>query len=297
MVPLANNSQIRTLLHSWLARQVPTEKLTWLTDKLEQLTPDCSERMLFTAFSSVPRYLGKSDIQLSDEDLRAAELARSGWNPEQWSLDQVGRALLLLSLPAEDGSYYHARLEKLFSSADVSEQIVLYQSLPLLPHPERFVSRATEGLRTSIDAVFNAIVLNNPFPGDYFSQDVWNQMILKAVFVGSPLHLIQQLDAKANADLARMLSDYAHERWAAKRDVTPELWRLVGPFLNEQMLSDLQQVLETPDKVQQLAAALACNQSALPSAKAVLAHYPNVRDEIEAHQLDWPQFSQQYLAA
>ena len=296
MVSVADNSQVRALLYRWLTKQVPPEKLDWLSGKLEQLAKEHSERLLFTTFSAVPRYIGKADLQLDEDDVSAAESARSGWMPQQWSLDQVGRSLLLLSLSSEDSDLYHARIEKLFGAADVSEQIALYQCLPLFPHPERFVSRAAEGLRTSIDAVFNVIVLDNPFPGDYFSQETWNQMVLKAVFVGSQLHRIQQLDERANAELARMLLDYAHERWAAKREVTPELWRPVGPFLNEQGLSDLEQVFEKSDKVQRLAAALACTQSSLPSAKAMMERYPDVREEVEIGQLNWSRFSEQYLA-
>ncbi|MEL6554938.1 MAG: EboA family metabolite traffic protein [Cyanobacteria bacterium J06621_11] len=289
--------KVKKLLHDWLVRQVPSDKLSWLDSKLEQLSQDCSERLLFIAFSSVPRYTGKVDLQLTNADLEAVEVARAGWMPQQWSLDQVGRALLLLSLPTEDGERYRDLLEKLFSAADVNEQIALYQSLPLLPHPELFVSRAAEGLRTNISAVFDAIALNNPFPGDYFDEPKWNQMILKAVFVGSPLHKVQQLDRKANAELARMLSDYAHERWAAKREVTPELWRLVGPCLNEQLLADLKIVMETADKKQQVAAAIACIQSPFPSAQTLLSEYSDVRDEVSANQLDWEKFSQTYLAA
>ena len=297
MASTANRSQVKTLLHNWLVQQMPKDNLTWLSDKLRQLTEDSSDRLLFTTFSSVPRYTGKADLQLTESDLQAAAAARPGWMPAQWSLDQVGRSLLLVTLPADDGDRYHLRIKKLFSTADVNEQIVLYQSLPLLSYPQRFVSRAAEGLRTSMDAVFNAVALNNPFPGDYFEKPTWNQMILKAVFVGSPLHRIQQLERRANAELARMLSDYAHERWAAKRQVTPELWRLVGPCLNDQLLTDIQHVLETPDKTQQLAAALACAQSSLPSAQKLLLNHPSVHDEIVANQLNWDRFSQQYLAA
>lgn len=297
MARIADISTLQTLLHSWLKKQVSAASLQWLEEKRSQLNETPSDRILFTAFSSVPRYTSKADLQLTDADLQAAEAARSGWCPAQWSLDQIGRLSFLLSLPAAEGDRYCALLEKLFGAADVSEQIALYQSLPLLPYPQQFVSRAAEGLRTNITAVFNAIALNNPFPGDYFATPAWNQMILKAVFVGSPLHQIQQLDRRANADLARMLSDYAHERLAAKREVTPELWRLIGPFLNHQLLADIQQAIETSDKTQQLAAALACKQSSFPSAQALLSRHPDLQAEIADKKLNWHTFSREYLAA
>jgi hypothetical protein len=312
MAPVADISQVKALLYRWLKQQVDSEQLTWLDSRLEQIAKDSLatdansiktlERSLFTTFSAMPRYTTKADLKLTDADLQAAAATRSGWLPSGWSLDQVGRTLLLLSLPAEDQKRYYALIEKLFGAADVGEQIALYQSLPLFPHPHLFVARAAAGLRSSIDAAFNAIALNNPFPGDYFETLAWNQMVLKAVFVDSPLYLIQQLDRRANPELARMLSDYAHERWAAKRQVTPELWRLIGPFLddpalNNQLLADIQQALNTPNKSQQLAAAIACVQSSVPSAQRLLSQHPAVQAEVATHQLNWTKFSQQYIAA
>ena len=58
-------------------------------------------------------------------------------------------------------------------------------------------------------------------------------MVLKALFVGSELGPIAGLDDRANPELARILIDYARERWAAGRPVTPELWRPVMPFADD----------------------------------------------------------------
>jgi hypothetical protein len=117
-------------------------------------------------------------------------------------------------------------------------------------------------------------------------------MVLKALFVGSPLHLIQGLDSRANYELARMLIDYAHERWAASRSVPAELWRLVGRFADIATLADLQRSLNDPDPIQQAAAALACADCPLPQAQVILATYPNLQKSIQAGYLTWNSLNQ-----
>ena len=145
-------------------------------------------------------------------------------------MDQVGRTLLILSFTYEDQDRYVATLDKIFAAADVGEAIALYQSLPLLPYPERFRLRAAEGIRSNITSVFNAVALYNPYPATYLDDLAWNQMVLKALFIGSPLEPIYGLEKRNNHQLSQMLIDYARERLAAKRPVNPELWLLVAPF-------------------------------------------------------------------
>jgi len=112
----------------------------------------------------------------------------------------------------------------------VAEMIALYRGLPLYPEPSSLSFEVGEGLRSNIRAVFEAIAHNNPYPRDQFDQHRWNHMVLKALFVDSSLAPIIGLDQRANPELARILIDYARERWAAGRPVTEELWRPVRPF-------------------------------------------------------------------
>ena len=124
-----------------------------------------------------------------------------------------------------------------------SEQVAFYRGLPLYPEAQRLEAQAAEGTRTNMRAVFEAVAHRNPYPKEQFAENRWNHLVLKALFVGSTLHPIQGLDERANPTLARMLSDYAHERWAAGRPVSPELWRCVGPHADLEALADLQRVL------------------------------------------------------
>ncbi|RCJ18071.1 hypothetical protein A6S26_29360 [Nostoc sp. ATCC 43529] len=284
-------SRVNKLLHQWLLQSVSHTGIAWLEQKQVQITSGAGERVFFTAFSAVPRYLGKQNLQLTSEDLAAAQEAIPGWNPGNWTVDQAGRTLLVLALPHDDAEGYVRSLDKLFSSADMGELVALYQSLPLLPHPELHRQRAAEGIRSNMSNVFQAIALRNPYPANYLDNAAWNQMVLKAVFVGSPLHLIWGLDRRANPELAKMLTDYAHERWAAKRPVTPQLWRPVGKFADSAIIADLEKVLINGDTAEQQAAALACAESGLPEAQVLLSHYPDLQSSIEQGNLTWNSFS------
>ncbi len=274
------------LLRRWLAEAAPEEGVAWLEEKREGIARGAPDYVFFSAFSGVPRHTGKADLRLSEEDVQEAHAARAGWQPGHWSVDQAGRTLLVLSLPAQETDRYEQVLDRVFTHADVGESVALYQSLPLLPRPEHHRARAAEGLRTNMTSVFNAVALRNPYPAEQLSEAAWNQMVLKAVFVGSPLHLMQGPDERANPELARMLVDYAHERWAAGRSVTPELWRPVGPFADEAIVDDLKKVL-AGDAVEQQAAALALSRSPSAEADRVLSGHPKLQAAVEEGYLTW----------
>jgi hypothetical protein len=179
----------------------------------------------------VPRYIGKKELQLNEADIKTAQKNCSGWLPQLWSTDLAARSLLVLSLAQVEGEQLQPTLERAFAAADVRELVALYQMLPLLPNAERYRLRAAEGIRSNMTAVFNAVALNNPYPADYLDELAWNQMVLKALFVDSSLSSIQGLDRRANHNLSQMLIDYARERQAAKRSVSPELWQALSSKL------------------------------------------------------------------
>lgn len=215
------------LLRYWVSQHTTKEGFSWLDNKCQQISDGAALRVFFTSFSAVPRYVGKEKLSLTLDQLQLAEQLRLHWQPQLWTNDGAARTLLLLALPHNNAAEYLQILEQLFTTADMGELVALYQALPLLPYPEQYRLRAAEGLRSNMIPVFNAIALYNPYPQDYFDELAWNQMVLKALFVGSPLRLIQGLELRANPTLAQMLTDYANERLAASRTVSPELWQLV----------------------------------------------------------------------
>jgi hypothetical protein len=112
-------------------------------------------------------------------------------------------------------------------------------------------------------------------------------MVLKALFVGSALWPIVGLDRRANAELARMLSDYAHERWSAGRPVSPELWRCVGPHATGTLLKDLERVLKEGTDPERRAAALALRASPDSAASVLLQRDPALAKAVAGGELTW----------
>jgi hypothetical protein len=277
-----------------LAARLPEAGLAWLQNQLAGLA---SEKAFYLAFSMAPRFVGKVPLSLTAAELEQAQQLRPGFQPASWTMEQAARTLLLLRAPHQTPADYTAILNRLASAADLCEVATLYAALPLLPYPETHVKRAAEGVRTTMTQVFDAVALNNPYPHDYLPTEAWNQMILKAVFNVRPLHRIYGLDHRHNAALAQMLVDYAHERWAAGRTLTPEVWRLVSPHLTLQYMPDIQRLLLSANTLEKQAAALALIESDLPMARELLRQHPEMKDSITDGACTWQSIGEKAYAS
>ena len=279
------------LLRTWVARRSSADARRWFEEQIAKLSSAPTEKDIYLALGYVTRRLGKYDLGLSPHDLVVAGEACPGWDPSDWSVDQASRIALILASYDGDDARFHARIEQLFRTADIGELIAFYRGLPLYPAPNLHVSRAREGARSAMQPIFEAVVHRNPYPRIQFDENAWNHMVLKALFIGSKLDPIQGLDQRANAGLMRMLCDYAHERWAAGRPVSPELWRCVGQFADDAALTDLGRVLEAGGLAERQAAAMALTASTSPRAKDLLARAPELARNAAAGRLGWAALS------
>jgi len=274
------------LLASWLTRRLPANAAAWLEAGAGRLRAGAPERDLFLLVSGVSRQLGKDPLLPTPEEQRDAAASRPGWDPGDWTIDQAARVyLLLLSTP--DGSELSRRLDRLCSAADIGELVSFYRGLPLYPDLARHILRAAEGIRSNMKVVFEAVAHRNPYPAEQLGEPAWNQLVLKALFVGSRLDLIVGLDARRNPTLARMLCDYAHERWAAARPVSPELWRCVGPFATGRVLDDFRRLLDRGTAPERQAAALALLDATDPDALHLLESHRDLARDARTGRASW----------
>lgn len=244
-------------------------------------------RPLNNAFMLLPRKTGKAPLKVTNGQSQAISEAIPGFSVDAWTVDHLGRAYLLMTLDSTDKDAYFRRIENLFMAAEMSEQVALYSSLPLLAHPELWVKRCSEGIRSNIGIVLEAIMYNNPYPAQNLEQAAWNQLVLKAFFTDKDINKIVGIDKRANKDLAYIISDYAHERWAAGRELNPNMWRLVGPFIDEKLFEDIKCLFDYGKLTDRRAGALAIAASNYAPAKALLNKYPELEKAIENKNLSW----------
>jgi hypothetical protein len=284
---MSTSAEPRRLLESWVMARLGPEPARWFQEQVDRLSKNPTDKDVYLALGYATRKLGKADLALSREELAAAAGVKQGWDPSDWSIDQAARLAFVLASFDGDAMKFQKNLEQLFITADIGELIAFYRGLPLYPEPKLYLARAREGTRSAMQPIFEAVAHRNPYPRETFDENAWNQMVLKALFVDSKLHPIQGLDERANPHLMRMLRDYAHERWAAGRAVSPELWRCVGPHADKPAVSDLAKVLKTGAANERRAAALALAACKLPEAADALATAGDLQSAVRSGQITW----------
>ncbi|MBC31393.1 MAG: hypothetical protein CMH48_11170 [Muricauda sp.] len=273
------------LLSELAELHLDTDTKNWFSQKIKAITEKKSARELYLTYSlcsSKFKDRGAFDAsKCNDKKLADFLLERNT------GLVETGRLALLINALEADAGHFADKIVRLVQMADSKELETFLKYLVLLPQPERFSFIAVDSLRTNIATVFDAIALNNPYPTLHFNDQQWNQMYLKAVFIGSDLSKMQGVDQRANADLARIISDYAHERWAASRAIDPLIWRPTTNYLEGNLLKDMERLLASDDAAENRAAALCCHHSGNDRAKALLSDHQDLVGQIESGDLTW----------
>jgi hypothetical protein len=251
------SSESSELVRALLERRLDAAGRRWHAAARAEVEKGAGDERFCALFSLASRYTPRGPLEPDrDEIARAGEL-HQGWNPERWTvLDGARVALILARRDLADPSGARA-VEELFRYADVGELCAAYRSLAHLPMADRFTWRAGEGARTSIRSVFEATCCDTPFPARYFDAVAWRSAVIKALFVEAPAWRIHGLDARIDAELARMALDLADERRSAGRPVNPETWLCLGKFAGERGLASIERELASGSPRGRASAALA----------------------------------------
>lgn len=274
-------------LYDFLKNNLDSESLTFLEDKVSVIAENKSVKDLYMTYSMLSKKVdSKINIDFGSNQNESVQYSGT----KMANALEVARIYLLARVLESDTDFFLDKVANIIQVADTTELETFLKFLTLLPGPENFKATAVEALRSNIATIFNAIALNNPYPAQYFDDQQWNQMYLKATFIGSDLSLIVDVDERANEDLTRIISDYAHERWAASRKIDPLFWRPVTKFFNKTILSDMERLLSSSDVLENRAGALCCYYSGNAEANDLLNKYENLRSSIATSGITWNTF-------
>jgi hypothetical protein len=224
--PLASSASpaaVATGLLDAVRAGLPPAGCDWVDRALTAIGPPLDRDAFTAAYTAAARRVGKVTPALA-----GGEAGRAG--EATWSRDEMMRgALLIMAAEVTAPETLQSLVDDLYHHGDNRERQAVLRVLPLLPEPERFIPLAVEACRTSIQPLFEAIACENPYPAAHFPEPNFNQMILKALFIGVPLRRIVGLPERVTGELKRMAADYASERRAAGRSVSVD----IGDVLDE----------------------------------------------------------------
>ncbi|MFF2510479.1 EboA domain-containing protein [Streptomyces sp. NPDC058086] len=152
-------------------------------------------------------------------ELRIAEAGRR-CGPEY--ADAV-RVLLLHAARADPDA-----LARVYRQGTAAERRAVLRALPhLVPGPDA-LPLVEDALRTNDTRLVAAAL--GPYAARHLDAHTWRHAVLKCLFTGVPVDVVADLAPRAHADaeLARMLGDYARERTAADRPVPEDLHRVLA---------------------------------------------------------------------
>ncbi|SCL38376.1 hypothetical protein GA0070624_6195 [Micromonospora rhizosphaerae] len=142
-------------------------------------------------------------------------------DPPGWTTDEAARALLLTALPADCAA---TTADTLYRHGDAAERRAVLRALPLLPIGAACVPLLHDAIRANDTRLIAAAL--GPY-ARHLEQPAWRQAVLKCVFTGVPLAVVDDLEVRADGELAAMLAALAAERHAAGRTMPADATELL----------------------------------------------------------------------
>ncbi|MGH3168857.1 MAG: EboA domain-containing protein, partial [Trebonia sp.] len=172
-------------------------------------------RALPRRFAAAGRGCGRGSLEAADPRLNG------------WSVDDAARFALIDALRLPAGRLAE-ELSALYAHGDSSERRAILRALEFTEAGDQFLPLVSDALRCNEAQLIG--VAMGPYAARYLGQPAWRHGVLKCVFLSLPLAVVAGLDHRADAEVARMLAAFAHERIAAGRDVPADIWPVVERF-------------------------------------------------------------------
>ena len=151
-------------------------------------------------------------------------------------------------------------IDQIYQQGDESEMGAVTRGLILFQSAERLKPRALEVGRTNSKTLYSCLIRDNPYPARFYSDHEFNQLVLKALFLGLPIAYVYGLKTRSNPELSRMCEDYIDERLAAGRSIPVDIWLALAPHASGHGIQLLNCYMENEDSQHRPYATLAFDE-------------------------------------
>lgn len=187
----------------------------WTDDAVARVAADPGA--VGALFPAVSRHVGRGPVDAADP---AGEHVRT--------VDDVARERLLLALPLR-GEDLVREVQALYRFGDAAEKRAVLRALPALDERhdlgDALLDVVRDALRTNDTRLVGAAL--GRYATDHLEPHGFRHGVLKCLFTGIPLAVVDGLPARVDDELLRMVGDYADERRAAGRDVPADALALL----------------------------------------------------------------------
>ena len=237
-------------LRDELARRIPSAAREWLEGGIAAAARGERDAIL-TGFPAMGRRIGREPLgsrsALVSHDMDADVPLRS------WRLDDAGRVALLCAFAGDA----EALARELYFSGDLRERCGALRGLAVLGRTPGAIDAVRDAIRSSAMELFEAALADNPYACRFLPDDEFRHAVLKAAFVGLSIERLPGVEARADAELSRMLLSYVTEREVAGRSVPPDIWPVAALHPTPGLVGKLCGYLEHPAAAHRAAAATA----------------------------------------
>lgn len=146
------------------------------------------------------------------------------------TVDDAVRGALLVALcdTDTDAASRLRRVSDLYRFGDSDERRAVLRHLHELDLGSGPAALVEDALRTNDTRLIGAAM--GPWSAAHLPAAQWRHGVLKCLFTGVPLAAVEDLHARADTELARMVADFCRERVAAGRDIPPDALPILDQF-------------------------------------------------------------------
>ena len=227
-------SQQIVQLQQWVDQHLSTAQIDWLLSakqKLVEADPQKQIDELLTISAGVKRSV--PDQSFNGDDELVARFAH-------FDFAETIRLLLLVQVAqtCPDIAYL---VKSYYQFGDQSEKTALLKGLNFIDPNGQALATAIKAGRCNATVEFSALALQNPYPAEFFPELNFNQMVLKALFMGLDISSVTNLNTRQNAELSNMCFAYVIEQALADRTPPASIWLAIQLHnLNDQHQVELE---------------------------------------------------------